>query len=126
MLTIDQVVQAEPIERVGCPTCSQRKHTDLDCHCCGGIGWVDADDVYSVLHETLFDCCFLEQSAPGWISPGFYTVMEGSYVVLPNRRVDFVTDEQAAMAFRVARAADRPSMFARLLAWVMPKIRGAA
>jgi hypothetical protein len=41
--------------------------------------------------------------------------------------VDFVTDEQAEMAYRVSEAARRPGVFARLLSWAMPKIlRGVA
>jgi hypothetical protein len=126
MLTIDQVVKADVVDRVGCPVCAQHKRLDLDCHCCGGFGYVDCDDVFEVLTETLVDCCFLERLAPDWIASGYYAAIGGAYVVLPCRRVDFVTDEQEQMAYRVSKAASRPSVFARFLSWVIPKIRGAA
>lgn len=127
MLTIDQVVQASVVDRCGCPVCHQRRHVDLDCHCCGGLGYVDCDDVYKVLEETLFDCCLIGGRAPNWIAAGFYTVIGGAYVVLPNHTVDYVTDDQAALAYRVSIAAGRPGVFARLLSWVMPRmLRGVA
>lgn len=127
MLTIDQVIDAPVVDRVGCPTCAQRRFVDLDCHCCGGIGYVDCDDVFETLQETLEDCCFgRDCAAPDWIVAGFYAVVGGAFVVLHNRRVDYVTDEQMECAYRVDDSRKRPSVFARLLSWVMPRLRGAA
>jgi hypothetical protein len=127
MLTIDQVVQADVVDRVGCPTCAQRRWVDSECHCCGGMGYVDCDDIFDVLKETLEDCCFIERKAPDWLVVGYYVVVGGAYIVLPNGNVDFVTDEQAEMAYRVSEAARRPGVFARFLSWVLPKVlRGVA
>lgn len=120
MLTIDQVIKADVVDRVGCPTCDQRRYITLDCHCCGGRGYVDCDSVFDVVAESLGDCCFINNRlAPSWLPVGFYAVLGGAYVVLPNRQVDFVTDEQAEIAYRVAESRKRPSVISQLFSWLL-------
>lgn len=125
MLTAEQVIDASVVDRVGCPVCHQRRWVCLDCHCCGGLGYVDCDNVFDVVSETLADCCFMSnRPAPDWVVVGFYAVVGGAFIVLDNRSVDFVTDDQMTHAYRVADSRKR-SLFARFVSWLMPS-RGAA
>lgn len=127
MLSIDQVIESDEVDRVGCPTCDQRRYVKLDCRCCKGFGWVDADQVFDAVTETLSDCCFGRGChAPFWIAPGCYTVVGGAYVVLSDRTVDYVTDEQMTQAYRIAKSRKRLSFWTRFLARVMPGLRGVA
>jgi hypothetical protein len=119
-ISIDQVIDADVVDRVACPTCHQRRCVDLECNCCRGCGYVDCDQVYDVVGETLSDCCFGRGGiAPCWLPSGLYTVVGGSYLVMGDRTVDYVTDEQMTIAHQTAESRKRPSLLSRLFAWVL-------
>ncbi len=76
------------VDRVECPACYQRTIVELDCICCGGIGFVDTDRIESIVSETLAD---LESgtaraSKNKWLAVGLYPMEDGTWFLLDQMR----------------------------------------
>lgn len=76
------------IDRVECPTCYQRQHVELDCICCGGIGFVDSDRIEPTIAQTLADLesGIARSSKNTWLPIGLYPLRDGTWFVIDQLR----------------------------------------
>ena len=86
------------VDRVECPTCYQRTFVALDCVCCGGIGFVDTDNIQPIIEATLID---LESgkaraSENNWMPVGIYPLRDGTWFIIDQiRNTRRITEQDA-------------------------------
>ena len=128
-LTDTEIEIAPEIDRVECPTCDQRGHRELDCICCGGLGWVDVEEVSEIVFEELSDRDRDGKSAAGFLLDGVYC-LEGdegvfeTFIVRDDRTVVRCT-EQADSLWAKSRAKTRWGFWA-FIRLVVGSKRGVA
>lgn len=125
-----QILKSREITRVECPACAQRTWLEDDCHCCGGVAWVNVLSVQRVIFETLFDCVRYDRPAPDWILVGTYEIesparVMDTFVVLDDRTVHLCT-EQADRVWLEARNQPKWNIWDRILSAIFGGLRGAA
>jgi hypothetical protein len=101
-LTDAEIEIAPEIDRIGCPVCDQRGHDEPDCICCGGVFWVDVDDVREIVYEHLNDRDRDGKPAAAFVLPGVYCLegevgLADTFVVRDDQTVIRCTEQADAL-----------------------------